>query len=47
MERLKLSYVAELGIGPIHLYGSFSPKSMYERSLDIRPYTVGLRFSNW
>ncbi len=47
MERLKLSYIAELGLGPVHLYGSYSPKSMYDRALDIRPYTIGLRFSNW
>lgn len=47
MERLKLAYVAELGLGPIRLYGSYSPNSMYKRTLDIRPYTIGLRFSNW
>ncbi|MGC4100273.1 outer membrane beta-barrel protein [Ferruginibacter sp.] len=47
MERFKFSYVGELGLGPVHFYGSYSPKSMYEHSLDIRPYTVGLRFSNW
>jgi hypothetical protein len=47
LERFKFSYIAELGIGPIRLYGSYSPNSMYEKSLDIKPYTVGLRFSNW
>ncbi len=47
LERFKLSYVAELGFGPIMLYGSYSPKSIYERSLDIRPYNVGFRFSYW
>ena len=47
LERFKFSYIAELGLGPIRLYGSYSPKSMYEKSLDIKPYTVGLRFSNW
>lgn len=47
LEKFKFSYVAELGLGPIRLYGSYSPNSMYEKSLDIRPYTVGLRFSNW
>jgi hypothetical protein len=46
LERFKFSYVAELGIGPVMFYGSYSPKSMYERSLDIRPYTFGIRFSN-
>ena len=47
MEKFKLSYLGELGIGPVRLYGSYSPKSMYSNSLDMRPYTVGLRFSNW
>ena len=47
LERFKLSYVAELGLGPVRLYGSYSPKSMYENALDMRPYNVGFRFSNW
>lgn len=47
LERFKLSYIGELGLGPVRLYGSYSPKSMYEHSLDLRPYNVGLRFSNW
>ena len=47
LERFKLSYIAELGLGPVRLYGSYSPKSMYERSLDMKPYTIGFRFSNW
>lgn len=47
MERFKLSYIGELGLGPILLYGSYSPKSIYERSLDIRPYNIGFRLSYW
>ncbi|MBS1510054.1 MAG: outer membrane beta-barrel protein [Bacteroidetes bacterium] len=47
LNRFKLSYVAELGLGPVRLYGSYSPKSFYDHSLDMRPYNVGLRFSNW
>jgi hypothetical protein len=47
LERFKFSYVAELGLGPVMLYGSYSPKSMYERSLDIRPFNIGFRFSYW
>ncbi len=46
LERFKLSYIGELGIGPVKLYGSYSPKSMYEHSLDIRPFNVGFRISN-
>lgn len=47
MERFKLSYIGELGLGPVLLYGSYSPKSMYERGLDIRPYNIGFRLSYW
>ena len=47
LERFKFSYVAELGLGPVMLYGSYSPNSMYEKSLDIRPYNIGFRFSYW
>lgn len=46
LERFKLSYIAELGLGPVKFYGSYSPQSMYNRGLDVRPYTFGLRFSN-
>jgi Outer membrane protein beta-barrel domain len=47
MQKFKLSYIAELGLGPVRLYGSYSPKSIFENGLDIRPYAVGIRFSNW
>lgn len=47
MERFKFSYVAELGLGPVRLYGSYSPKSMFSTGLDFKPFTVGLRLSNW
>jgi hypothetical protein len=47
MERFKISYIGELGLGPVRLYGSYSPKSIFERSLDIKPFNIGIRFSNW
>ncbi len=47
LEKFKFSYVAELGVGPVKFYGSYSPKSMYEHSLDIRPYNFGVRLSSW
>ena len=47
LEKFKFSYIAEAGIMGIRFYGSYSPKSMYQHSLDVRPYTIGLRFSNW
>ncbi len=47
LERFKLSYVAELGLGPVRLYGSYSPKSFYQQGLNMKPYNIGIRFSNW
>lgn len=47
LERFKLSYVGEVTIGPVKLYGSLAMKNMYNRGLDITPYNFGIRFSNW
>lgn len=47
LEKFKFSYVAELGLGPVLLYGSYSPQSMYKKNLDMRPFNVGFRFSYW
>jgi hypothetical protein len=43
----KLSYIAELSLGPVKLYGSYASKSIFEKGLDQQPYSVGLRLSNW
>jgi hypothetical protein len=43
----KLSYIAELGLGPVKLYGSYAATSMFDKGLDQRPYNFGLRLSNW
>ncbi|MBC7850464.1 MAG: outer membrane beta-barrel protein [Chitinophagaceae bacterium] len=42
----KISYIGELQLGPIKLYGSLANKSMFEKGLDQTPYNVGIRFSN-
>ncbi len=47
LQTWKFSYVGELGLGPVHLYGSYSPKSIFKNDLNFTPYTVGVRFSNW
>ncbi len=47
LEKWKFSYVGELGLGPVHLYGSYSPKSIFKNELNFTPYNIGLRFSNW
>ena len=47
LQKWKFSYIGELGLGPVHLYGSYSPNSIFEKVLNLMPYTVGIRFSNW
>jgi hypothetical protein len=47
LKKWKFSYIAELGLGPAHLYGSYSPKSIFQNGLDYRPYNIGIRLSNW
>jgi hypothetical protein len=47
LEPWKLSYIGELNLGPVKLYGSYAFESMWEKSLDQRPYNVGLRFSRF
>ncbi len=47
VEQFKFSYVGEIGLGPVRLYGSYSPNSFFKNQLDMRPYTLGIRLSNW
>lgn len=47
LERFKFSYITELMLGPVTLYGSYSPKSMYTKSLDVKPFNIGFRISYW
>ena len=47
LEQFKFSYIAEVGLGPVRLYGSYSPNSIFQKGLDMRPYTLGVRLSNW
>lgn len=47
MERFKLSYVGEIALGPVRLYGSYAMKNMWAKGLDMTPYNFGFRFSNW
>lgn len=46
LEKWKLSYIAELTLGPVRLYGSMAMKNMWEKGLDMTPYNVGIRFSH-
>lgn len=45
----RLAGIAELGLGPIRLYGSYSFNALHKEStgLDQFPYAIGIRFSNW
>jgi len=47
VEKWKFSYIGELGLGPVHLYGSYSPNSIFKKDLSFMPYNVGIRLSNW
>jgi hypothetical protein len=47
LERWKLSYVGEILLGTVKLYGSYAFKSMWDKGLDQTPYTVGFRISSW
>ena len=42
----KISYIAELSLGPVRLYGSLATESMFEKGLNQTPYTVGFRLDN-
>lgn len=43
----KISYIGEVQLGPVKLYGSVATQSMFEKGLDQTPYNIGFRFSNW
>lgn len=47
LRKWKVSYIGELILGPVKLYGSYATKSMWEKGLDQTPYIVGVRFANW
>ena len=47
LRKWKLSYIGEISLGQVKIYGSYAFKSMFEKGLDLTPYNVGLRFSNW
>lgn len=47
LQQWKFSYVGELGLGPVHLYGSYTPKSIFKNDLNFTSYNIGIRLSNW
>jgi len=47
LNQWRVAYIAEVGFGPVHLYGSYSVNSLFDNSVDQVPYAIGVRFSNW
>jgi hypothetical protein len=47
LRQWKLSYIGEINLGPVKLYGSLASQSMFEKGPDQTPYNFGLRLSNW
>ena len=47
LEDWKFSYIGEINLGLVKLYGSYAFSSMWEKGLDHTPYNFGLRLSNW
>ena len=45
----RFAYVAEIGLGPVRLYGSYSINALHQGETGLKqyPYVVGLRLSNW
>jgi hypothetical protein len=47
LDKWRVAYIAELGLGPIRLYGSYSVTPLHDKGLKQYPYAVGIRLSNW
>jgi hypothetical protein len=47
LRKWKLSYIGEVHLGPVKLYGSYAMKSMWEKGLDQTPYNFGIRLSHF
>ena len=43
----RFAYIAEVGLGIVRLYGSYSINPLHQQGLKHYPYTVGIRLSNW
>lgn len=43
----KISYIGEISLGPVRLYGSYATQSMFKNGLDQTPFNFGVRLSNY
>jgi hypothetical protein len=46
LQKWKLSYIGELNLGVVTLYGSYAFKNMWEKNLNQRPYNFGIRLTH-
>ena len=46
LDKWKFSYIGEVGLGFINLYGTYSPKSIFKNDLNFTPYNIGIRIGN-
>ncbi len=49
LQPFRLAAIAEVGLGPVRLYGSYSFNKLHDDAtrLEQYPYAIGIRFSNW
>jgi Outer membrane protein beta-barrel domain len=47
LDKWKLSWIGEIGLGQVRLYGSYSMNALHEDGLTQYPYNIGIRLSNW
>lgn len=47
LERWKLAYVGELGLGPVRFYGSYAITPLHKYGVEHHPWTAGVRFSTF
>jgi hypothetical protein len=43
LNKWKVAYIAELGLGPVRLYGSYSMTTLHTFGLEQYPYNIGIR----
>lgn len=47
LEKFRVAYIGELGLGPVRLFGSYSLTPLHEKGLVQYPYSFGIRFSSF
>jgi hypothetical protein len=47
LQPFKISYIAEVQLDRIKFYGSLASDNIFKKGLDITPYNIGIRLSNW